>query len=170
MNIKVIELIKEHLIGGRNGEMAYIYNNPFMFELFNQWKNNRENFHKHKNDGDVAFKEFLKECLEEDTVETKTETPQIIGYKTLTKEYKISNSDEDYKEWKKLETNIILEKKRQRDLVQSMAKKHNAPLAEISNIKIQDSFIVKTLVFEFSVEAVLEDKQQEGNNIEIYGK
>ena len=161
MNIKVIDLIKEALIGGRNGEMAYIYNNPFMFELFNQWKNNKENFHKHKNDEDVAFREFLKACLEEDTVEARVETPQVIGYKTLTKEYEVSKFDEDYKEWKKLETDIILKRQEQRDLVQAIAKKYNAPLAEISNVKIQDSFIVKTIVFEFSVEAVLEDKQQE---------
>lgn len=158
MNIKVINLIKEALIGGRNGEMAYIYNNPFMFELFNQWKNNKENFHKHKNDGDVAFKEFLKECLEEDTVEAEVETPQVIGYKTLTKEYSIEHSDKEYKEWKKLETDIILKRKEQRDLVQAIAKKYNEPLAEISNVKIQDSYLGKKIVFEFSVEAILEDK------------
>ena len=163
MKIKVLKLIENALIGGRNGEMSYIYNNPLIFEIFNEWKNKKENFHIHKNDEDIAFKEFLKECLEEDTAETKTETPQVIGYKTLTKEYGISHSDEDYKEWKTLEINIRLEKIRQRDLVQAIAKKYNAPLAEISNLKIQDSYLGKTIVFEFSVEAILEDKQQEEN-------
>ena len=167
MKIKVLKLIENALIGGRNGEMSYIYNNPLIFEIFNEWKNKKENFHIHKNDGDIAFKEFLKECLKEclkeDIVESEIETPQVIGYKTLTKEYGISHSDEDYKEWKTLEINIRLEKIRQRDLVQAIAKKYNAPLAEISNLKIQDSYLGKTIVFEFSVEAILEDKQQEEN-------
>lgn len=163
MNIKVVDLIREALIGGRNGEMAYIYNNPFMFELFNQWKNKEENYQLHKNDEDVAFREFLKACLKEDTVEPEVETPQVIGYKTLTKEYTLYPTDKDYKEWKNLETEIQLKRNEQRDLVQAMAKKHNESLAEISVVKIQDSFLGKKIVFEFSVEAILEDKPQEEN-------
>ena len=41
-----------------------------------------------------------------------------------------------------------------------MAKKCNESLAEISTVKLQDS-TYKKIVFEFSVEAILEDKQQE---------
>ena len=42
-----------------------------------------------------------------------------------------------------------------------MAKKCNESLAEISVVRLQDSFQGKKIVFEFSVEAILEDKQQE---------
>jgi hypothetical protein len=161
MNIKVVDLIREVLIGGRNGEMAYIYNNPFIFELYNQWKNTRRNLELYQGNDTEAFKGFLKECLEEDTVEPEVETPKVIGYKTLTKEYDLHKSDIDYKEWKNLETEIQVKRKEQRDLVQAMAKKHNESLSEISVVKIQDSFLGKKLVFEFSVEAILEDKPQE---------
>lgn len=163
MNIKVIDLIKEALIGGRNGEMAYIYNNPFIFELYNQWKNTMENYHLHKNNESLAFKGFLKACLGEDTIEPEVETPKVIGYKTLTKEYIINPSDKDYKEWKNLETEIQVKRNEQNNLVLAMAKKYNEALADISVVKIQDSYLGKRIVFEFSVEAILEDKPQEEN-------
>lgn len=163
MNIKVVDLIREVLIGGRNGEMAYIYNNPFIFELYNQWKNIRRNLELYQGNDGEAFKGFLKECLEEDTVEPEVETPKVIGYKTLTKEYDINIHNEDYIKWKKLETDITLKRREQRDLVEAMAKKLNNSLAEISVVKLQDSFNNKKIVFEFSVEAILEDKPQEEN-------
>ena len=161
MEIKVLDLIKEALVGGRNGEMAYIYNNPFIFELFIQWKNKRDNLSLYEGNDTEAFKGFLKECLKEDKNESKVETPMVIGYKNLTKEYTINPSDKDYTEWKKLETEINMQRLQQRDLVQAMAKKYNESLADISIVKLQDSFQSKKIVFEFSVEAILEDKQQE---------
>ena len=42
-----------------------------------------------------------------------------------------------------------------------MAKKCNEPLANISVVKLQDTYTTKKIVFEFSVEAILKDKQQE---------
>ena len=163
MEIKVLDLIKEALVGGRNGEMAYIYNNPFIFELFIQWKNKRDNLSLYQGNDIEAFKGFLKECLKEDKDEPEVETPMVIGYKNLTKEYTIKHSDTDYIEWKKLETEISVKRNQQRDLVQAMAKKCNESLADISVVKLQDSFQYKKIVFEFSVEAILENKQQEEN-------
>ena len=163
MEIKVLDLIKEALIGGRSGEMAYIYNNPFIFELFLQWKNKRGNLSLYQGNENEAFKGFLKECLKEDKDESKVETPMVIGYKNLTKEYNINHSDKDYTEWKKLETEITVKRLQQRDLVQAIAKKCNESLADISVIKLQDTFQTKKIVFEFSVEAILEVKQQEEN-------
>ena len=163
MKIAVINLIEDALIGGRNGEMAYIYNNPFVFELFNQWKNKSTNLKLYQGNDTEAFKGFLNECLKEDKDEPKVETPIDIGYKNLTKEYTINHSDKDYIEWKKLETEINVKRNQQRDLVQVMAKKYNESLADISVVKIQDTFRDKKIVFEFSVEAILEVKQQEEN-------
>ena len=159
MKIDVLTLIEDALIGGRNGEMAYIYNNPFVFELFNQWKNKSDNLKLYQGNDTKAFKGFLEECLKEDKEEPKVETTQVIGYKNLTKEYAISHSDKDYTEWKKLETEITVKRNQQMDLVQAMAKKYNESLADISIVKLQDSFQSKKIVFEFSVEAILEDKQ-----------
>ena len=152
MEIKVLDLIREALVGGRNGEMAYIYNNPFIFELFIQWKNKRDNLSLYQGNENEAFKGFLKECLKED----KVETPRVVTYT-------INHSDKDYTEWKKLETEINVKRNQQRDLVQAMAKKYNESLADISIVKLQDTFQSKKIVFEFSVEAILEDKQQEEN-------
>ena len=161
MEIKVLDLIKEALVGGRNGEMAYIYNNPFMFELFIQWKNKRGNLSLYQGNDTEAFKGFLNECLKEDKDDHKVETPQVIGYKNLTKEYTVNHSDKEYTEWKKLETEINVKRNQQRDLVHAMAKKCNESLFDISTVRLQDTFQGKKIIFEFSVEAILEDKQQE---------
>ena len=162
MQIDVLTLIEDALIGGRSGDMSFIYNNPLIFELFLQWKNKKENLKLYQGDDSKAFKGFLNECLKEDKDEPKVEATQVvIGYKNLTKEYTVRHSDEDYTEWKKLETEINVKRNQQRDLVQAMAKKCNESLAEISIVKLQDTFQDKKIVFEFSVEAILEDKQQE---------
>ena len=161
MQIDVLTLIEDALIGGRSGDMSFIYNNPLIFELFLQWKNKKENLKLYQGNDAKAFKGFLKECLKEDKDESKVETPQVTGYKNLTKEYTVRHSDTDYTEWKKLETEISVKRNQQRDLIQAMAKKYNESLADISIVKLQDSFQSKKIVFEFSVEAILEDKQQE---------
>ena len=163
MNIKVVDLIREALIGGRNGEMAYLYNNPFIFELYNQWKNKEENWRLYQNNDTMTFKGFLKECLEEDTVEPEVETPKVIGYKTLTKEYDVSTSDVNFKEWDKLEDEIKEKRHKQEQLVKAIAKSKNEALAEISALELNGSFMNKKIIFKFSVEAVLEDKPQEEN-------
>ena len=163
MQIDVLTLIEDALIGGRSGDMSFIYNNPLIFELFLQWKNKKENLKLYQGNDNEAFKGFLNECLKEDKDEPKVETPQVIGYKNLTKNYEIKHSDEDYTKWKKLETEITVKRNQQRDLVQAMAKKCNESLADISIVKLQDTFQSKKIVFEFSVEAILEDKQQKEN-------
>ena len=161
MKIDVLTLIEDALVGGRNGDILFIYNNPLIFELFIQWKNKKENLKLYQGNDTEAFKGFLSECLKEDKDEPKVETPQVIGYKNLTKDYEIKHSDQDYTEWKKLETDITVKRNQQRDLVQAMAKKCNESLFDISTVRLQDSFQSKKIVFEFSVEAILEDKQQE---------
>ena len=164
MKIDVLTLIEDALVGGRSGDMSFIYNNPLIFELFLQWKNKKENLKLYQGDDFKAFKGFLNECLKEDKDEPKVESPQVvIGYKNLTKEYTVNHSDKEYTEWKKLETEIIMKRIQQRDLVQAIAKKCNESLADISIVKLQDTFQSKKIVFEFSVEAILEDKQQEEN-------
>ena len=163
MKIDVLTLIEDALVGGRSGDMSFIYNNPLIFELFLQWKNKKENLKLYQGNDTKAFKGFLNECLKEDKVDPKVETPQAIGYKNLTKEYTVNHSDKEYTEWKKLETEINVKRNQQRDLVHAMAKKCNESLFDISTVRLQDTFQGKKIVFEFSVEAILEDKQQEEN-------
>ena len=99
--------------------------------------------------------------MEEDTVESEVETPKVIGYKTLTKEYDVSTRDENFREWEKLEDEIKEKRNKQRQLVDTIAKSKNEALAEISTLELNDSFMNKKIIFKFSVEAILEDKQQE---------
>ena len=117
MQIDVLTLIEDALVGGRSGDMSFIYNNPLILELFLQWKNKKENLKLYQGNDSEAFKGFLKECLKEDIDEPKVETPIVIGYKKLTKEYIVNHSDKDYTEWKKLETEITVKRNQQRDLV-----------------------------------------------------
>ena len=56
-----------------------------------------------------------------------------------------------------------MKRNQQEDLVQTMAKKYNESLADISIVKLQDTFRDKKIIFEFSVEAILKDKQQKEN-------
>ena len=163
MKIDVLTLIEDALIGGRSGDMSFIYNNPLIFELFLQWKNKKENLKLYQGNDTEAFKGFLNECLKENKDDPKVETPQVIGYKNLTKEYTVNHSDKEYTEWKKLETEINVKRNQQRDLVHAMAKKCNESLFDISTVRLQDTFQGKKIIFEFSVEAILEDKQQEEN-------
>lgn len=55
MKINVLNLIEDALIGGRNGEMTYIYNNPFMEQIYRDWRNDKQT--------NNTFKDFLVECL-----------------------------------------------------------------------------------------------------------
>ena len=149
MQIDILTLIKDALVGGRSGDMSFIYNNPLIFELFLQWKNKKENLKLYQGDDFKAFKGFLNECLKEDKDDHKVETPQVIGYKNLTKEYTVRQSDEDYTEWKKLETEISVKRNQQRDLVHAMAKKCNKSLFDISTVRLQDTFQSKKIILNF---------------------
>ena len=43
MKINILNLIEDAVIGGRNGETTYIYNNPFMEQIYRDWRNNKQN-------------------------------------------------------------------------------------------------------------------------------
>ena len=51
MKIDLLELIEDALIGGRNGEMAYIYNNPLIQQIYSE--------------SGLSFREFLQNSLSE---------------------------------------------------------------------------------------------------------
>ena len=53
MKVAVLRLIEDALIGGKNGEMAFVENNPFISELFRQYRN----------DTQKDFKSFLLDCI-----------------------------------------------------------------------------------------------------------
>ena len=98
--------------------------------------------------------------MKEDIVEAKVETPQVIGYKTLTKEYGIDTYDEDYKTYKEKETQIKLLQKQKKEILSTLAHKLNPALAPISSYEIESKYGTKKLVFSFNVELVLEENKE----------
>ena len=75
MQIDLLTLIEDALVGGRSGDMSFIYNNPLIFELFLQWKNKKENLKLYQGNDAKAFKGFLNECLKEDKNEPHYKLP-----------------------------------------------------------------------------------------------
>lgn len=96
MKINVLNLIEDALIGGRNGEMTYIYNNPFMEQIYRDWRNNKQT--------NNTFKDFLIECLNTEQENGNSQT--VTTYKPITKRYELSGSNEKYKEYKKIQNQI----------------------------------------------------------------
>ena len=64
MKINVLRLIEDALIGGRNGEMAFIENNPFIAQLFRESK--------------LIFKDFLLDCLNDKTEQYNNNSKFLI--------------------------------------------------------------------------------------------
>ena len=59
MKIKLIRILQNALIGGRCGEMAFIYNSPLVRELFDEFESKEYEENK-------KFIQFLKEALKDD--------------------------------------------------------------------------------------------------------
>ena len=59
MKIQLLRIIQNALIGGRNGEMAFIYNSPLIRELYDEFESKEYEETK-------KFIEFLKAALEEE--------------------------------------------------------------------------------------------------------
>lgn len=89
MKIDMLTLIEDALIGGKNGEMAYIANHPMIQELYN-------------NSG-LSFKDFLLNILNEKDEEQSTEYKYIKI--TIPKNYIMKYISEDsFKQLKELYT------------------------------------------------------------------
>ena len=58
MKIELLRILQHALIGGRNGDMAFIYNSPLVRELYDEFESNEYDENK-------KFIEFLKEALKE---------------------------------------------------------------------------------------------------------
>lgn len=112
MKIEVMKIIQNVLIGGRNGEMAFVYNNEFVRGLYDNYEYNflavdGTDYEEQK------FKSFLIEVLkQEDLVSKKRENKNSELKITISSE-KIKNfvSDESYSVFKqKLEEYKIAQK------------------------------------------------------------
>ena len=148
MKIDVLGLIEDALIGGRNGEMAYIYNNPLMEQIYRDWRNNNLQV-------DNTFKDFLIECL--NTKQDKSLIDKQIGYKVLTKAYKITESDSDWKEYKRLGSEIRKLTDEKNQILKNIAEGKNKMLSDISKYEIKYNEYSINIVFSFRVEEVIRE-------------
>ena len=126
MQIDVLKLIEEALIGGRNGEIAYIYNNPFIAQIYREWRNGKK--------FNSTFGDFLLEILNTEQVGCANQT--VTTYKPISKKYQVSEYDEKYKEYKKIQSQINDLEIDKQDILREIAESKNKTLADISTYEI----------------------------------
>ena len=145
MNINVLSLIEDALIGGRIVESAYIHNNSLIEQIYTDWQNN-----KHTDD---TFKDFLIECL--NTGQENCNSQTITTYKPITKTYDLYEYDEKYKEYKKIQNQIDDLKRAQSNILKELAESKNKALADISTYEIASNNYGKYLEFRVDIEEIL---------------
>ena len=155
MTIDILRLIEDALIGGRNGEMAYIYNNPLVEQIYREWRNN--NLQTDNN----TFKDFLTECL--NTKQENSTTQTVTSYKPITKSYSLYDSDEKYKKYKELQNQIAVLKNDQSNILKELAESKNKALADISTYEIVYGHYGKYIEFKVFVEEIIKIETELGN-------
>jgi len=65
MELNMLRIIKNALIGGRNGEMVFIYNSPLVRELFDEYEYTPSKDKEIMNYEDDKFTLFLKDILKD---------------------------------------------------------------------------------------------------------
>ena len=152
MKIDALELIKDALIGGRNGENAYIYNNPLMYELFSKFK--IENWNLYGNDDNKAFRAFLSECLNE-TDKTKETALITTTYKDLKKLVSIDKYSEEYKEYDKACDKLYEAQKDKNKCLEKLAQIINPTLASLGTYDIEYKEYGPLLRYNIRVEEII---------------
>ena len=145
MKINVLTLIEDALIGGRSGEMSFIYNNPFIEQIYRDWRNNKQT--------DNTFKDFLIECL--NTKQENNTTQTVTTYKPITKTYDLYEYDEKYKKYKELQNQIAVLKNDQSNILKELAESKNKELADIGTYEIKDEGYGKYLEFKIHVDEII---------------
>ena len=78
MKVEILRLIEDALVGGRNGEMAFIENNPFIRQLFHE--------------SGKPFEDFLLDCIGG----VKEKENEIKTTEYITKKIRVQKSSEEY--------------------------------------------------------------------------
>ena len=126
MQIDVLSLIEDALIGGSIIDRAYIYNNPLIEQTYRDWQNNKQ--------ANGIFKDFLIECLNTEQENCNSQT--VTTYKPITKRYEVSEYDEKYKEYKKILNQIADLQRDKQNILKEIAESKNKALADIGTYEI----------------------------------
>lgn len=142
MKVDVLRLIEDALIGGRNGEMAFIQNNPFIYELYMQY------IHETKKD----FKSFLLDCINSEDSNTKNITN--YKYEEIKKSYSLDKCNKEYKEYRQIEDEINILQNKKREKLKEIATIINPQLVDISTYEIKYKEYDNELQFKINVTLV----------------
>ena len=142
MKVAVLRLIEDALIGGKNGEMAFVENNPFISELFRQYRN----------DTQKDFKSFLLDCI--NNKETNKNETLDYKYEEIKKSYSLNKCNKEYKEYKNLEDEIRLLQSKQREKLKEIATILNPQLVDISTYEIKYREFGNELQFNIDVRLI----------------
>ena len=121
MKINVLRLIEDALIGGKNGEMAFIENNPLIANLYSEFVRNSE---------DGSFKAFLLDCLND---ETRQDNNSFKKREEIIKEISINANSEEYREYKKQVEILNSQQKNVNEALRNIAISTNKTLATLTN-------------------------------------
>lgn len=121
MKINVLRLIEDSLIGGRNGEMAFIENNPLIANLYREFANNNK---------DRSFKDFLLDCIND---EIKQDNNSFKTREEIIKEIPINERSEEYKEYKEQLEILNSQQRKVNEALKKLAISTNEKLATLTN-------------------------------------
>ena len=121
MKINVLRLIEDALIGGRNGEMAFIENNPLIAVLYREFASNSK---------DGSFKAFLLYCIND---EIKQDNNSFKTREEIIKEIPINERSEEYKEYKEQLEILNSQQKKVNEALNKLAISTNKNLATLTN-------------------------------------
>ena len=121
MKINVLRLIEDALIGGRNGEMAFIENNPLIANLYREFA---------KYSKDRSIKAFLLDCIND---ETQQDNNNFKTTEVIVKKIPISKYSEEYKEYKEQLEILISQQKKVNEALNKLAISTNETLTGLTN-------------------------------------
>ena len=144
MKIDVLSLIEEALISGRNGEMAYIYNNPLMEQIYRDWRNNKQT--------DNTFRDFLLECLSTEQESCNIQT--VTTYKPIVKKFTLDKYSEKYKEYHRIQDKIIELQMDKQKILKEIAETTSKALADIGTYELKYGEYGNYIEFKVNVEEI----------------
>lgn len=127
MTIEMIRLIEEALVGGRNGEMTYIENNPLIANIF------REYVQKNKGKN---FTDFLQECISENEDINKNSLVNTSSYSIIEKRVSIDTYSEEYKSYKAARDEVQIANNKLNKAKETLAKSLDEVLYKISTYEV----------------------------------
>ena len=139
MKIELLRIIQNTLIGGRSGEMAFIYNSPLVRELFDEFESTKGENEK--------FIDFLSSALNYEIEEKQNNSFFVSISIEKAKEY---TKEENYKALKEAQEKLNAVTAEFNRLAKIVAKDlNNSPISSIFEFSSGDKIYFNTVKKEF---------------------